>query len=136
MTARTHRLPDGTIPVLVSADTAELLRDEAAALLSYATNRPEVAPQAIADMLFRTRIARRHRALAMVADRAELLGTLRAVVDCREHPALVRVEYGGSVGQGPPYRLCLSRPRGPAPRDGPALLRFGPRVPGGSGSLR
>ncbi|MGB9222310.1 nocobactin polyketide synthase NbtC [Mycobacterium sp.] len=90
MTARTHRLPDGTIPVLVSADTAELLRDEAAALLSYATNRPEVAPQAVADMLFRTRIARRHRALAMVADRAELLGTLRAVVDGREHPALVR----------------------------------------------
>ena len=86
----TYRLPDGTIPVLVSADTPDLLRGEAAALLSYAEGRPEVAPQAIADMLFRTRITRRHRALAMVTDRDELLGALRAVLDGREHPALVR----------------------------------------------
>ncbi len=90
MTPLGYRLPDGTIPVLVSADTADLLRDEAVALLSYATDHPEVAPQAIADMLFRTRIARRHRALAVVADRDELLGALRAVVDGREHPALIR----------------------------------------------
>ena len=86
----TYRLPDGTIPVLMSADTSDLLQAEAAALLSYATDHPEVAPQAIADMLFRTRMARRHRALAMVADRNELLGALRAVLDRREHPALVR----------------------------------------------
>ena len=72
--------------MLVSADTRDLLHDEAAALLSYAADHPEVAPQAIADMLFRTRIARRHRALAMVADRDELLGALRAVLDGREHP--------------------------------------------------
>jgi mycobactin polyketide synthetase MbtD len=85
----TYRLPDGSIPVLVSADTPELLKREAAALLSYAARRPEVGPQAIADMLFRTRLARRHRALAMVTDRDELLGALRAVFDGRGHPALV-----------------------------------------------
>ena len=79
----TYRLPDNSIPVLVSADTRDLLHDEAAALLSYATDHPEVAPQEIADMLFRTRVARRHRALAMVADRDELLGALRAVLDGR-----------------------------------------------------
>ena len=88
----TYRLPDDSVPVLVSADTRDLLHEEAAALLSYATDHPEVAPQAIADMLFRTRVARRHRALAMVADRDELLGALRAVLDGRVHPSLVRTE--------------------------------------------
>jgi mycobactin polyketide synthetase MbtD len=93
----TYRLPDGTIPVLVSADTPDLLQGEAAALLSYATDHLEVAPQAIADMLFRTRIARRHRALAMVADRDELLGALRAMLDGREHPALIRTNAAATV---------------------------------------
>jgi mycobactin polyketide synthetase MbtD len=88
----TYRMPDDSIPVLLSADTRDLLQEEAAALLSYATDHPEVAPQEIADMLFRTRVARRHRALAMAADRDELLGALRAVLDRREHPALVRAE--------------------------------------------
>src|SRR6185369_6418659 len=62
-----YRLPNGTVPVLLSADTPELLISEAAALHAYATDHPEIAPDAIAAMLFRTRIARRHRALAMVA---------------------------------------------------------------------
>ncbi len=88
----TYRLPDDRIPVLVSADTRDLLHDEAAALLSYASDHPEVAPQQIADMLFRTRVARRHRALAMVGGRDDLLGALRAVFDGGEHPALVRAE--------------------------------------------
>ena len=86
----TYRLPNGSIPVLLSSDVASLLRGEAAAVLSYATDHPEVAPQAISDMLFRTRIARKHRTLAMVADRDELLGALRAVSQDREHPSVVR----------------------------------------------
>jgi len=90
VTSLTYRLPNGTIPVLVSSETADLLHGEAAALLSYAMDHPEVAPQAIADMLFRTRTARRHRALAMVSDRDELVGALRAIIDGREHPSLVR----------------------------------------------
>jgi len=93
----TYRLPDGTVPVLVSADTPGLLHADAAALLSYATDHHGVAPQAIADMLFRTRIARRHRALAMVAGRDELLGALRAVIDGREHPSLVRTETAATA---------------------------------------
>ena len=48
-------------------------------------------------MLFRTRIARRHRALAMVADRDELLGALRAVLEGREHTALVRTETAATA---------------------------------------
>ncbi len=115
----TYRLPDDSIPVLVSADTRDLLHDEAAALLSYATDHPEVAPQEIADMLFRTRVARRHRALAMVADRDELLGALRAVLDGREHPV---AGSHRNHREGPQVRLCLSGPRSPATRDGPGLL--------------
>jgi len=93
----TYRLPDNRIPVLVSADTRDLLRDEAAALLTYTTDHPGVTPQEIADMLFRTRVARRHRALATVADRGELLGALRAVLDGKEHPCLVRGETAATA---------------------------------------
>jgi mycobactin polyketide synthetase MbtD len=93
----TYRLPDNSIPVLLAADSRDLLHDEAAALLSYATDHPEVAPQEIADMLFRTRVARRHRALAMVAGRDGLLGALRAVLDGGEHPALVRTETAATA---------------------------------------
>ncbi len=90
MTFLTYRLPNGTIPVLLSSDIPDLLHDEAAALLSYTADHPEVTPQAIAGMLFRTRIARRHRILAMVAGRDELVSALQAVIDDREHPSLVR----------------------------------------------
>lgn len=86
----TYRLPDGTIPVLVSSSTAELVSEEAAAVLRYATNHPEVAPQPIADMLFRTRVARPHRALAMVTGRDELLAACEAIVDGREHASVLR----------------------------------------------
>lgn len=87
-----YRLPNGTIPVLLSADTPNLVRDEAAALLSYMATHREVAPDRIAGMLFRTRIARRHRALAMVTNRNELVSALQAVFDGREHPSVVRTE--------------------------------------------
>jgi mycobactin polyketide synthetase MbtD len=85
-----YRLPNGTIPVLLSSDTPERLRDEAGAVLAYATSHPEAMPQAIAAMLFRTRIPRQHRALAMVTHRDDLLPALRAVTDGREHPSVVR----------------------------------------------
>ena len=45
MTIPSYRLPNGTIPVLLSADTRDLLHAEAAALLSYAADHPEVSPQ-------------------------------------------------------------------------------------------
>ncbi|WP_262491055.1 nocobactin polyketide synthase NbtC [Mycobacterium simiae] len=85
-----YRLPNGTMPVLLSADTPNLLHGEAAALLCYLATHPGVAPDRIAAMLFRTRIARRHRALAMVTDRDELVGALQAIIDNREHHSLVR----------------------------------------------
>ncbi|MFE3028507.1 nocobactin polyketide synthase NbtC [Nocardia tengchongensis] len=89
-----HRLPDGSIPVLLSSDTADGVRAEAAGLLAYLAERPAVTPDRVADMLFRTRTARRHRALAMVTGREELLDALRAVADGTAHAAVV-------AGDGP-----------------------------------
>lgn len=87
-----YRLPDGTVPILLSSHVPGLVRAEAAAVLSYTTEHSAVTPQEIAAMLFRTRTARKHRALAMVGTREELTGALRAVADDRPHPAVVRGE--------------------------------------------
>ncbi|MGW4249572.1 hypothetical protein, partial [Nocardia sp. NPDC004722] len=84
-----YRLPDGTVPVLLSSETPGGLRAEAAQLARYLADRPEVTPDRVADMLFRTRSARRRRALAMVSDRGELLAALEAVAADTEHPAVV-----------------------------------------------
>lgn len=92
MTPVAYRLPDGTVPVLLSADATGSLRAEAAAVLCYTTDHSAVTPQELAAMLFRTRTARKHRALAMVGTREELTGALRAVADDRPHPAVVRGE--------------------------------------------
>ncbi|WP_067543755.1 SDR family NAD(P)-dependent oxidoreductase [Nocardia crassostreae] len=91
-----HRLPDGSIPVLLSSDTAAGLRGEAVAILTYLETHPAVTPDRVSDMLFRTRIARRYRALIMIAERGEpvaereeLLDALRALAADRPHPAVV-----------------------------------------------
>lgn len=89
-----YLLPDGTIPVLLSSDTADGLRAEGAAVLNYVEQHPTVAPNRVADMLFRTRVPRRYRALAMVTTRDELVEALRAIVADAPHPAVV-------TGDGP-----------------------------------
>lgn len=89
-----HRLPDGSIPVLLSSDTADGVRAEAAGILDFLESRPAVTPDRVADMLFRTRTARRYRALAMVTGREELLDALRAVAAGTTHAAVV-------AGDGP-----------------------------------
>lgn len=92
MSAAAYRLPDGTIPVLLSADTPELLDSEATALRDHVAAHPDLTPGPISAMLFRTRAARRHRALAMVRTRAELIDALQAMIDRYEHPALIRTD--------------------------------------------
>lgn len=90
MTTRSYRLPDGTVPILLSAPTPDLVGQEAAALLGYATAHPQTTPDAIAGMLFRTRTPRLHRALAMVTTRDELLDACKAIADGRDHGSVVR----------------------------------------------
>ncbi len=97
MKPQTYRLPNGAIPVLLSSDVPDLLRAEATAVLSYAVDHSEVTPEAIARMLFRTRIARRYRALAMVTNRDELISCLRAVIDGREHPSVLRTDTAATA---------------------------------------
>ncbi|MFC6009729.1 acyltransferase domain-containing protein [Nocardia lasii] len=62
-----YRLPDGRVPVLLSSDSVEGLRAEAAALREYVAARPEVTAERLADMLFRTRTPRRRRALILAS---------------------------------------------------------------------
>lgn len=85
-----YRLPNGTIPVLLSSDTPDLIPVDAAALLAYLGDHPETTADMIADMLFRTRIARKHRVLATVRDRGELVGALHSIVDGSEHRLVMR----------------------------------------------
>ncbi|MGC4962856.1 nocobactin polyketide synthase NbtC [Gordonia sp. DT101] len=84
------RLPDGRVPVLVSSDVADLVSDEAAALLAFVRGHPSVSVGAVGSHLMRTRPARRHRALVLADDRAGLVDALEALVDGRAHPAVVR----------------------------------------------
>ncbi|WP_433195620.1 nocobactin polyketide synthase NbtC [Nocardia sp. CA-107356] len=87
-----YRLPDGTVPVLLTSDTADGLRGEAAAILSYLERHSDIGPDRVADMLFRTRVARRRRALAMVDTADELRDALRSIIADAEHPAVVSTD--------------------------------------------
>lgn len=91
------RLPNGAVPILLTSDTPELIAVDAANLLAYLGDHPEVAPQPIAAMLFRTRVARKHRVLAMVRNREEMLEALQTVIDGREHRLVIRGETAATA---------------------------------------
>ncbi len=114
-----YRLPDGTVPVLLSADTPTLLRAEARALLGYLREHPAVPPERVADMLFRTRVARRYRALSMVTDCAGLEDALRAVVDGHEHTAVVRGDKAAAA-----HRLAYVLPGQGGQRPGMGVVFY------------
>ncbi len=114
-----YRLPDGTVPVLLSADTEGLLRAEASALIGYLHDHPAIPPNRIAGMLFRTRIPRRYRALSMVTDRGELEAALRSVVDGRDHPAVARSDAAAAA-----HRLAFVLPGQGGQRPGMGALFY------------
>lgn len=62
-----YRLPDGSVPVLLSSDSVDGLRAEAAALRDYVAAHPAVTAEQLADMLFRSRVPRRRRALILAS---------------------------------------------------------------------
>ena len=89
-----YRTPDGRVPVLVSADAAELLVLEARAIAAYVAENTGVTARDVAAHLFRTRPARRHRAVVLCAPdvdggRRDLIDGLQALADGTSHPALV-----------------------------------------------
>lgn len=77
-------LPDGRVPVLLSAHAPELLATDATALLRYLT--PDARVDDIASTLLRTRRIRRHRVVVRAADSAELADGLAAVAAGATHP--------------------------------------------------
>ncbi|WP_280316878.1 nocobactin polyketide synthase NbtC [Nocardia wallacei] len=92
-----YRLPDGSVPVLLSSDTPETLRAEATAVAGYVADHADVSPDRVADMLFRTRVARRYRALVMATGRTELLSGLRAVAAGEPHADVVSSEQAATA---------------------------------------
>lgn len=84
------RLPDGRIPVPLSAHTADLIEQDAAAILRYLETQPAATPSDVAHTLLNTRRVRRHRALLRAADRDELTDGLRALAAGQDHPLVAR----------------------------------------------
>jgi mycobactin polyketide synthetase MbtD len=84
-------LPDGRIPVLISAHARDLVGQDATAILKYLDREPTAASVfSVAAALLGTRRVRRHRAVIRAANRAELAAGLQALVDDDEHPRLAR----------------------------------------------
>lgn len=79
-------LPDGRVPVLLSAHTEELLAAEATGIADYLDRIGAVSLGAVAAMLLRLRRRRRFRAVVRAHDAAELAAALRALAAGEEHP--------------------------------------------------
>lgn len=82
-------LPDGRIPVLISAHARDLLQAEAGALARYLhAGRADVG--AVAQTLRATRPIRRYRTVIRARDAGELISGLDAVYHDDEHPLVAR----------------------------------------------
>ena len=83
----THRLPDGRIPVLLTAHDPELIRRDATAIIDYLDRVGDSADvaAAVASTLLRLRRLRRHRAVVRAADHTELVSGLSAIARGEEH---------------------------------------------------
>jgi mycobactin polyketide synthetase MbtD len=93
-------LPDGRIPVLLSAHAEELIGRDADAILRYLQRRPALTSVTdvtrVAATLDRTRRMRKYRALIRAGDIAELCEALRALSAGAEHPLVMRSEQTGA----------------------------------------
>ena len=88
------RLPDGRIPVVLSAHAEELVSVDARAIADYLERFPETAVAQVARQLCGTRRVRMHRAVLRAADRLELIDGLGALTAGREHPLVARSALG------------------------------------------
>ena len=77
-------------PLLLSARTAEALRDQAHNLLSWWQRTPEAAPADVANGLAVTRTAFAERAAVVGGDRTALAAGLTALADGRVAPGVLR----------------------------------------------
>lgn len=93
----TTPLPDGRVPVLLSAHDQELIGRDAHAILEY-LDRVDADPAAVASSLLRLRRVRRHRAVIRAGDRTELVAGLAALARGAEHPLITRSSIGVTPG--------------------------------------
>jgi mycobactin polyketide synthetase MbtD len=91
-------LPDGRIPVLLSAHDEDLIGQDASAILRYLNRVAESNDivAAVAATLSRTRRVRRHRAVVRAGNLAELAGGLQALAQGEEHPLVARSSATGA----------------------------------------
>ncbi|MBO0856679.1 MAG: acyltransferase domain-containing protein, partial [Nocardia sp.] len=114
-----YRLPDGSVPILICSENPDLVGREAAAIADYADAHPAVSPARIAEMLFRTRPARRYRALVMATDRDTMASGLRALAAGEPHPDVVR-----SDGPASPARVAFVFPGQGSQRPGMGRMLY------------
>lgn len=90
-TVHPRTLPDGRIPVLLSAHARDLLQAEAGGLRRYLeSGSGRISVAAVAQMLHRVRQPRRYRAVIRAGDAAELAAGLDAVYRDADHPLVAR----------------------------------------------
>ncbi|MYV98337.1 type I polyketide synthase, partial [Streptomyces sp. SID3343] len=77
-----------SVPVAVSAKSGPGLRAQARRLYDRVAAAPDAAPVDIGYSLATTRASFEHRAVLVVRDRADLLGSLRAVADGGDRPGV------------------------------------------------
>ncbi|WP_205873765.1 mycobactin polyketide synthase MbtD [Mycobacterium camsae] len=85
-----RRLPDGRLPVLLSAHAEDLIAADAQAVADYLDRFPATTVTQVARHLCRTRRVRRYRAVLRAADRSELVDALRALAAGEDHPLVAR----------------------------------------------
>ncbi|MFH8979160.1 SDR family NAD(P)-dependent oxidoreductase, partial [Streptomyces sp. NPDC017890] len=89
----------GAVPLLLSAQTGNALRAQAARLHRHLEDHPELDLRDIGWSLLRTRAALDHRAVAAGSDRATLLGALDALSVGRSDAALTEGVLGAGRGK-------------------------------------
>ena len=118
-------LPDGRVPVLLSAHDETLITQDAWAILGYLDRiAPDHDPTAeVASTLIRLRRVRRHRAVVRAANRSELVDGLSALAHDEEHPLVARSSKSVAPstafvfpGQGNQWQSMGSRCLPPAAR--------------------
>lgn len=103
----TGALPDGRVPVLLSAHAEDLVGRDAAAIAAYVDAHDPTVEDAAATLV-RTRRLRRHRAVVRAADAGELRDGLTALAAGIDHPLVTRATAPGA-GAAPP-RIAFTFP--------------------------
>ncbi|MFD6342709.1 type I polyketide synthase, partial [Streptomyces sp. NPDC060210] len=96
----TEQARDGLMPWVLSARSAEALREQAARLTSFVDEAPDLTLADVGRTLVSSRALLEHRAVVVGADRSEFLAALAAVADGQPSGAVVRgvADEPGQVG--------------------------------------